>query len=93
MGVIDISELEARVRRLASSIGLANLEEKFREFDSESVLGTVESRAHGMNELFKRLVHFSDALTEPQVMLTKTPRIPGLDLEDPVRRSKPLRYC
>jgi tryptophanyl-tRNA synthetase len=79
MQVIDIAELEARVRRLASSSGLANLQEKFREFDKREVIGEVVSQAHGMHELFKQLVHFDEVLVEPGVMLTKTPRIPGLD--------------
>ena len=77
--LIDIAELEVRVRRLASSSGLVNLENKFREFDDEEFFGDVATRVHALHDLFRRLVRFADVLTEPLVMLTKTPRIPGLD--------------
>ena len=77
--LIDIAELEVRVRRLASSSGLVNLENKFREFDNEEFFGDVATRVHALHSLFRRLVRFDDVLTEPLVMLTKTPRIPGLD--------------
>jgi tryptophanyl-tRNA synthetase len=77
--VIDISNLEARVRHLASTTGLANLENKFRGFDKSEMFKEVATRVDGMHALFRRLVQFEDVLTEPEVMLTKTPRVPGLD--------------
>src|SRR5207253_4443860 len=46
--LIDIAELEVRVRRLASSSGLVNLENKFREFDNEEFFGDVATRVHAL---------------------------------------------
>jgi len=74
--VIDLEALESRIRRLAESIGLANLQQKFAQFDEVEVFGEIATRK---GSLFGNLVRFNDVLTEPQVMLTKTPRIPGLD--------------
>jgi tryptophanyl-tRNA synthetase len=79
MEVVDVADLEARVRRLATSSGLVNLEDKFREFDKQELFGEVATRVTGVHALFRKLVHFDDVLTEPAAMLTKTPRIPGLD--------------
>jgi tryptophanyl-tRNA synthetase len=73
---IDIEELESRVRRLAESIGLANLQQKFAELEKVEAFGESATRKY---KLFGEAIKFDDVLTEPQVQLTKTPRIPGLD--------------
>ena len=76
MEVIELDALESRIRRLADSIGLANLQQKFMQFDEVEAFGETATRKES---LFENLVRFNDVLTEPEVLLTKTPRIPGLD--------------
>jgi len=75
-GKIDIDDLESRVRRLAESIGLANLQQKFAELEKTEAFGETAIRKY---KLFGDSIKFDDVLVEPQVQLTKTPRIPGLD--------------
>src|SRR5215813_4920716 len=75
-GKIDIDDLESRVRRLAESIGLANLQQKFAELEKTEAFGESAIRKY---KLFGDSIKFDDVLVEPQVQLTKTPRIPGLD--------------
>jgi tryptophanyl-tRNA synthetase len=68
----DIAELEQRIRRLAASSGLRNMEEQLQKFeDFQKFVGV-----HGV---FQKYVRFRKALREPEAMLTPTPRIPGLD--------------
>jgi tryptophanyl-tRNA synthetase len=69
----DIREMESKIRRLASSSGLKNLDEQF---------GAFENRFQdfvGMHAAFEKYVSFERTLVEPAVKLTQTPRIPGTD--------------
>jgi len=66
---------------------IANLGEKLASADKEDVFNAVRKLASELGvqnflEKYDRqseFVSFREPLTEPQVMLTKTPRIPGLD--------------
>ena len=73
---IDMDELESRLRRLAESMGLANLQQKFAELEKTVALGETAASKY---KPFRDSIRFVDVLVEPQVQLTKTPRIPGLD--------------
>ncbi len=74
--VVDIDALESRIRRLAESSGLANLQEKINRLDEVEAFG---EKAKRKTSHFGELVQFNDVLTEPGHLLTPTPRIPGLD--------------
>jgi tryptophanyl-tRNA synthetase len=69
----DIREMESRIRRLASSSGVKNLDEQFSAF---------ENKFHnfvGMHAAFGKYVSFENKLVEPAAKLTQSPRIPGTD--------------
>jgi tryptophanyl-tRNA synthetase len=69
----DIREMESRIRRLASSSGVKNLDEQFSAF---------ENKFHnfvGMHSAFGKYVSFENKLVEPAAKLTQSPRIPGTD--------------
>jgi tryptophanyl-tRNA synthetase len=63
---VDAERIEKQIRNMATEAGLKNFVENFAPF--------VEEHA-----VFRKFVHIRNELTEPGVMLTKTPRIPGLD--------------
>src|SRR5262249_26654909 len=67
---LDIDELESRVRRLAESIGLTNLQKKFAELEKVEASG---DPAAGKYKLFGDAIKFDEVLSEPQVQLTKAP--------------------
>ncbi len=62
----DAERIEKQIRAMATEAGLRNFVENFAPF--------VEEHA-----VFKKFVQIRKELSEPGVMLTKTPRIPGLD--------------
>jgi tryptophanyl-tRNA synthetase len=75
---IDLQEMDRRIRRLVMSIGIQNLEQKLQQLDAEWFADD-PPRNMGIRGAFQRFVRFEQTLVEPGVMLTKTPRIPGLD--------------
>jgi len=66
-------ELEGRIRRRISEIGLENWNRKLMRLEGSS------SRIPGTKKVDQDYVRFVQVLVEPQAMLTKTPRIPGTD--------------
>jgi tryptophanyl-tRNA synthetase len=75
---IDIQEMEERIRRLVAATGMQNFDQKLQQLDAEWVADDLP-RNTGIRAAFKKFVRFDETLVEPQVMLTQTPRIPGLD--------------
>jgi len=67
--VEQINAMESRIRQRVSEGGFDNFVEKFKRF----------SEVVNQNEAIAQFVRIREVLTEPGVMLTKTPRIPGLD--------------
>jgi len=74
----EIHRMALRIRQLAASSGLINLEQRLQNLEDNKFTNDFQ-RFVGLHGAFKKFVHFADVLTEPSVLLTKTPRIPGLD--------------
>src|SRR6202790_674136 len=75
---IDIQEMEERIRRLVAATGIQNFDQKLQQLNAEWGAGDLP-RDTGIRAAFQKFVRFDETLVEPQVMLTLTPRIPGLD--------------
>jgi tryptophanyl-tRNA synthetase len=69
----DLKILEARIKRRISEIGIENWNLKILRLEGSS------SSVPGIKKNVPEYVRLEKVLTEPGVMLTKTPRIPGLD--------------
>jgi tryptophanyl-tRNA synthetase len=69
----DLKVLEARIKRRISEIGIENWNLKILRLEGSS------SSVPGIKKNVPEYVRLEKVLTEPGVMLTKTPRIPGLD--------------
>jgi tryptophanyl-tRNA synthetase len=70
---LDLKEMEQRIRRLAASSGVVNLDQKFKIFENDF------QKFVGLHSAFREFVSFEKKLVEPEVKLTHTPRIPGTD--------------
>jgi tryptophanyl-tRNA synthetase len=70
---VDVDNLAHRIRKLAADGGISNLEHRLKSFESDI------KELVGLHSTFAKYVQFKNLLQEPDVMLTKTPRIPGLD--------------
>ncbi len=69
----ELQELEGRIRNRIGEIGIENWSEKIKRLEGKS------SSAHGTKPNSHDYIIHENVLVEPGVMLTKTPRIPGLD--------------
>jgi tryptophanyl-tRNA synthetase len=74
----DLFKLQSEIRTRVAQVGLNNYQEQIQkqiEFHAErnAQFGTLKSQHH----IFKH--YLTEVLVEPNVMLTQTPRIPGLD--------------
>src|SRR5437879_4698229 len=65
----EAERIEKQIRKVAEEAGFQNLMDHFMKFVGE----------HAMVGKFGKFVQFEPKLREPEVMLTHTPRIPGLD--------------
>ena len=69
----DLQDLEGRIRRRVAEIGIENWEEKIRRVEGKG------SKSNESTASFHDFMRNEKVLVEPEVMLTRTPRIPGLD--------------
>jgi tryptophanyl-tRNA synthetase len=73
LSAADLRDLEGRIRRRVAEIGIENWEEKIRRVEGKG------SKSNESTASFHDYIRNEKVLVEPEVMLTRTPRIPGLD--------------
>ena len=73
MSYEDIDDMARRIKSLAASSGIRNVDAQLQKFENDF------QKFLGLHAAFRKYVGFREVLSEPEAMLTHTPRIPGLD--------------
>jgi tryptophanyl-tRNA synthetase len=69
----ELQDLEGRIRSRVNEIGIENWQVKIRRLEGSTSSSSVAGAGT------PDYIRYEEVLVEPDVMLTKTPRIPGLD--------------